>query len=75
MTKQWWKSKTLWFNLLAATLLLAQQNIESLSGILPDSLVKPVAFALPIINIWLRAITTHGLSFTPRMPVGEKDGQ
>jgi hypothetical protein len=73
--KPWWKSKTMWLNLIAATLLLAEKNIEALSGIIPVSLYKTVIFGLPIANIWLRVITSQGLSFKPRMPQGSEDAK
>lgn len=73
--KPWWQSKTIWINLVIASLLLAEANIESLQGLLPEWLQKSLVFALPIINVWLRVFTTQGLSFKPQMPQGEKDAQ
>jgi hypothetical protein len=73
--KPWWASKTIWFNTSVATFLLAEQNIQSMSGLIPDWLYKPLVCGLPFINLWLRIGTTQGLSFKPQMPRGEKDAQ
>jgi hypothetical protein len=73
--KPWWCSKTLWLNALIATFLLAESNVSALQGLLPDTLQKWLVFGLPIVNIWLRAITSQGLSFKPKMPIGAKDSE
>ena len=70
--KPWW-SKTLLLNSLIAALLLAEANVKSLQGILPDSKYEIVAFSLPIINMLLRVYTSQGISFKPQMPLGEAD--
>lgn len=66
--KKWFKSRTLWFNVFVAAMLLAEQNITSLQGLLPDSFYKLAVFLVPMINMLLRVATTKGLSFTPKMP-------
>lgn len=71
--KHWWLSKTIWVNGVIATLLLAEANIASLQGLLPDWAHKSLMFGLPIVNLWLRAFTSQGLSFKPQMPKGEAD--
>lgn len=68
--KPWWMSKTILFNTLVGVLLLAEAKVSSLQGILPDSKYQIVAFALPIINMLLRVITSRGLSFTATPPQG-----
>lgn len=55
------KSRTIWLNFVVATLLLAEANITGLQGLLPDGTYKIVAFALPMLNLWLRMGTTRGL--------------
>lgn len=73
--KPWWCSKTLWLNALAATFLLAEANVSALQGLVPETLQKWLIFGLPIINVWLRVITSQGLSFKPKMPQGVKDSE
>jgi hypothetical protein len=73
MNKPWWCSKTIWLNVLVATFLLAEANIGVLQGLLPDWLQRALVFGLPIVNVWLRVITTKGVSFRPAMPQGVKD--
>jgi hypothetical protein len=71
--KPWWCSKTLWLNALAASFLLAEANVRALQGLVPDTLQKWLVFGLPIANVWLRVITSQGLSFKPKMPQGSED--
>lgn len=72
MKKLWWQSKTVWFNLIVAALLLAEQNVEALQGLVPDWLHKLAVFSLPIVNMVLRFITSQGVSFKPQLPQGEQ---
>ncbi|MDP3841082.1 MAG: hypothetical protein Q8Q81_00600 [Oxalobacteraceae bacterium] len=69
--KHWWQSKTVWFNVTVAVLLLAEQNVDALQGLVPEWLHKLAVFSLPIVNMGLRVITSKGLSFKPQMPQGE----
>jgi hypothetical protein len=77
-SKAWWKSRTLQVNALALLLLggldLAQQNIAQLHGLLTPNVYAGIAFALPIVNMFLRAITTQGIHFRtpPDMGAGGK---
>jgi hypothetical protein len=73
--KPWWRSRTIWLNLLVATFLLAEANLDAMQGIFPDWLQKTLVFGLPIVNLWLRFATSQGLSFKPQMPTGAKDGE
>lgn len=59
--KPWWKSKTLWINLLALVLAAAESQLNVLQGALPGGLFTWLAFALPVINAALRFITTTAL--------------
>ena len=59
--KSWWKSKTLWVNIIVAVL----ASLEATTGLLQPYLPQPwyvvVAVGLPIINVVLRIVTTQGL--------------
>jgi hypothetical protein len=61
--KQWWKSKTLWFNAFCAGLIAAEANLGMLKSLVPASVYPMLAFGIPIGNAWLRIITTQGLTF------------
>jgi hypothetical protein len=62
--KAWYVSKTIWFNTFVAAMLLAEQNISALQGLLPDSTYKLAAFSVPFVNMLLRVISTKGLAFS-----------
>lgn len=66
--KPWWLSRTILANLAVATLLLVEANLQLLDGLLPVPLYKIAAFGLPVLNLWLRAITTGAV--TLRAPRG-----
>lgn len=61
MSKKWYKSKTMWFNLLVASMLLIEQNINLLQPLLPINLYALVSFIVPLVNMWLRVVTTNGV--------------
>jgi len=64
--KEWWKSKTVWFNVSAASL-EALQLIGTLGIVPPGTITTVTAF----INIILRRLTTQPLKTAhPRMVVG-----
>lgn len=60
--KPWWKSKTLWINLLALMLAAAESQLNVLQGALPGGLFTWLAFALPVVNAALRFITSTALA-------------
>lgn len=61
MKKHWWKSKTIWVNVLAAAVAVAVENVAILRPLLPDNYYAIVAFVLPLVNVMLRVITTTGV--------------
>jgi hypothetical protein len=70
--KKPWLSKTIVVNALVAALLLAEDKLGFLQGLLPASKYQIVAFTLPIVNMLLRVYTTQGLSLkTPQPPAGD----
>lgn len=60
--KPWWKSKTIWLNALAASLVVLESNTGLLQPLLPVNLYLVVAVALPALNTLLRAATSQGLA-------------
>jgi hypothetical protein len=59
--KLWWKSKTLWVNIIVAVLASLEAATGLLQPYLPDHWYVTVAVGLPVINVVLRIITTEGL--------------
>ncbi len=59
--KPWWQSKTLWLNAIAAGLVALESGTGRLQPLLPVNFYTLLAVGLPVINAWLRVITTQGL--------------
>lgn len=59
--KPWWQSKTLWLNAIAAGLVALESGTGRLQPSLPVNFYTLLAVGLPVINAWLRVITTQGL--------------
>lgn len=62
MSKQWFRSKTLWFNLVVLMLAAAESQLNVLKGALPGGLFAWLAFGLPVANAGLRLISTTALT-------------
>lgn len=59
--KRWYKSKTLWLNVVVVVLALAESQLNILQPVLPINFYAAVAFGLPLLNAALRLITTQAL--------------
>jgi len=59
--KSWWKSKTLWVNVIVAVLASLEATTGLLQPYLPEHWYVVVAVGLPVINVVLRIVTTQGL--------------
>ncbi len=59
MSKKWYKSKTVWFNILTAALETTQ--LVSAYQVVPPGCI---ALATNLINIGLRTATKHAIHFT-----------
>jgi len=59
--KAWWKSKTLWINIIVAVLASLEATTGLLQPFLPEHWYVVVAMGLPVINVVLRIVTTQGL--------------
>ncbi len=67
--KPWYKSKTVWLNIatiLAAMGAGAEQLLPTLSVVLSAGTVTWLLFAIGIINLALRFVTTEGISVSSR---------
>lgn len=60
--KQWWKSKTLWVNLIVAILAVIEANTGLLQPFIPADIYVLIAIGLPLVNAFLRVITTQQLT-------------
>ena len=60
-TKVWWQSKTLWVNAIAAALVALEAGTGLLQPHLPVSLYTAIAVGLPVVNAFLRILTTSAL--------------
>ncbi len=49
------------FNLLVASMLLIEQNLNFLQPLLPINIYALLSFVVPLVNMWLRIITTKGI--------------
>ena len=58
--KEWWKSKTLWFNVLAFIVAIAANY--SYTGELPEEWLALVPAAIAVINFLLRWLTTKAIT-------------
>ena len=59
--KPWWKSRTLLINAAVAALVALESVSGLLQPLLPVNLYTAVAVGLPVINAWLRVVTTTGV--------------
>jgi hypothetical protein len=60
--KRWWKSKTLWFNVVMSAAGAAEASLGILQQVLPINSYAVIAFTLAVGNAVLRVVTTTGLS-------------
>jgi len=61
MSKKWYHSKIMLFNLLVASMLLVEQNLNLIQPLLPINIYALLSFIVPLVNMWLRVITTQGI--------------
>jgi hypothetical protein len=66
--KPWWRSRTLSVNALALALAAAESQLQMLQPLLPVNVWMLLAFALPVVNAYLRAITTTAVQLVPPRP-------
>lgn len=59
--KPWWQSRTLIVNGLVMALAAAESNLHIIQPMLPVSVWQVLAFGLPVVNAFLRVITTTGV--------------
>lgn len=65
--KTWKNSKTIWVNATVLALVSLEANTGLLQPLLPGNFYNLVAIALPIINTYLRVITTESIVNTDKI--------
>lgn len=60
--KPFWKSKTLWFNVLVALLATVESQVEMLKPFLGAEGYAALVLLVPAINVGLRLISTAALT-------------
>lgn len=61
-------SRTLWLNALALAVALAEAKLQLLQGLLPVNVYVLLAFALPVLNVMLRMVTSMPLDLPGTQP-------
>ena len=59
--KPWWRSRTLWFNLVVGLLAAAEAGLGLLQPVLPVNAYAVLAFGLAVGNAGLRVVTSARL--------------
>ena len=65
-SKPWWRSRTVWFNAGTAALLLLDAvaaSLGMLQPLVPAGAWPWVAAVVTVVNLWLRAITSGGITW------------
>ncbi len=63
--KPWWKSKTVWFNVVATIPPLIDataSNLGLMQPIVPPESYPYIALIFTVVNLWLRSITNSQLA-------------
>lgn len=60
--KNWYQSKTMWFNIISAVLVVLEAQIGVLTPLLPSDVAPWVLLGIPLINVVLRVITTQPIA-------------
>lgn len=64
VAKKWYKSKTMWFNIVAFGIMFTDglsSLITGLAPLIPEPGMIILGFAIPMVNLFLRSITTAAL--------------
>ena len=61
-TKPWWKSRTLWLNLLVLVLAAVEAKLQLLQPVLKVDVYTWLSFVLPLLNLVLRTVTAQPLT-------------
>ncbi len=61
-TKPWWKSRTLWLNIVVLALAAAEAKLQILQPVLKVDVYTWLSFVLPLLNVALRSVTAQPLT-------------
>lgn len=70
--KPWWKSRTIWLNLLVLLLAAAETKLQVLQPLLPVNVYALVAFCLPLVNLAMRVVTQQAITVSGASPAEPK---
>ena len=62
MKKQWWQSKTIWFNMTMAGMIALEASLHKLSEVLPAEWYGILATVLAVGNAFLRVISNSEIT-------------
>ena len=62
MSKQWWKSRTLWFNMFIAAGAALESQMNLIHPYVGDAGYAALAMLVPAVNVGLRFVSTQELS-------------
>lgn len=62
VAKPWWKSRTLWLNLMVLLLAAAEAKLQMLQPVLKVDVYTWLSFGLPLLNLVLRTVTAQPLT-------------
>ncbi len=60
--KVWYRSRTIWFNAVAASLIALEASGNYLQPVLGERLYPAAMLGIILINVWLRIVTAGGIS-------------
>lgn len=66
--KQWWQSRTLWLNLIAAVLMALESHFDLLQPYLSGDVYAWFAVGLTVANAIMRVVTTQALAISGARP-------
>ena len=62
VSKRWWRSRTVWFNVAVAVFASLELSLGTLQPVLPAGWYAMAVIVVPLVNIALRRITTQPIA-------------
>ena len=61
--KKWYKSKTIWLNVIVGALVALESTTSYLQGYIQEKFYIAIAIGLPVVNAMLRSVTNQPISY------------
>lgn len=61
--KKWYKSKTIWLNVIVGALVALESTTSYLQGHIQEKFYIAIAIGLPVVNAMLRSVTNQPISY------------